>query len=573
MKINFYSIKIENFKNFSDLETKFGNKTYVYGANETGKTSFADAISWCLTGKSSLGDSQFEFLPLQNQSSSPSVALELEIDDGKKKQKVTLKRIYIAKLNKEKEYVGEHQTVCYINGLKIGVKEFDKWIEEHICSHEIFRLIHDVRYFTENISTNGKERPWETQRRLLFSISGIKPDLEFLRSKKRFKPILDGVEKYDTANQYITFLKSEEKRITDEIKYLDGRISIATSMIENVDDCVEIDTQIERLRKEKEQLKIEIEQSESQSLNGYDRLCTEQSRILSELSTIRSELTVFDHDLKVQKEALENIFVQCPVCGQYMPVELVEDKKKEISSKISSIKLDIKKKELEEKDIMRELHIVSNKIGEFKRNNDSTLQNVELRNRLKEIEHDLSNFLEKKEIILKNEKIKETIKHSEEKIKCDLDLKAENSRLIDLCKDFIDTKCKYAEKKVNEMFDGITIRMFRKNKTNDEIVPCCDIYWNGIPYRSLSYSTKFLVSMKIALAFQKFYKVEMPIIIDNAESINLCQEVPVQSIFLVKEEEYCECSGETGRKELDGLWTCKSCGKRFEKKLEIMLEK
>lgn len=142
--------------------------------------------------------------------------------------------------------------------------------------------------------------------------------------------------------------------------------------------------------------------------------------------------------------------------------------------------------------------------------------------------------------------------------------------MIDLCNEFIDAKCKMASKKINDMFEGVHFELFSKNKTNGEIRPCCDIFWHDTPYESLSYSTKFIVSMKIALAFQRFYGVEMPLIVDNAESIDSPNDFGTQAIFLTKRDELCSCGGATGRKEADGMWTCKKCGNRFHKKLEIV---
>ena len=116
--------------------------------------------------------------------------------------------------------------------------------------------------------------------------------------------------------------------------------------------------------------------------------------------------------------------------------------------------------------------------------------------------------------------------------------------------------------------------MFKFNKTNGEMKECCDIFFNGVPYQSLSYSTKFYVSLKIALGFQKFYKVSMPVVVDNAESIDCLEQIDVQTIELRKVEELCpKCSvGRTGRRGSDGMWVCKTCGHKFFKSLEILTD-
>lgn len=624
MKIEFTDIKIENFKSISKLETNFGNRTFIYGANETGKTSFADAISWCLTGKNSLGDSQFNFVPIGTIDVSPSVTLEIDIS-GKTKNMVDhiiLQRVYQAKQNRNKEFTGEYQTFCYVNRMKVNVREFDNWVETHICDSEIFRLIHDVRYFTENIATNGRERPWEAQRRLLFIVSGIKPDLVFASSKKRFEPILEGLQRYDNASQYLEFLKSEEKRLVDEIKYYNSRIELARSMLENFEtDNKDIEQEIESLNKKVNDIDIQLEEdtnrlreekdkkvSELQKLyndkaNDFKKSQEEYSKKAEQLNRKRKQLSEKNVDthcaissariqLNRVKDDYANISIQCPTCGQYIPTDMIEEKKKELENRIIELQESVDKIAIEGKNIEKELAEVEEQISELKAPvypdelreiqqelvNVDTMESTEegraIIQKRKELLANLDDLIGKKQAIERDKKTKEKIFSMETKVSELLDSRANNSRMMDLVKDFIDAKCKYAEKKVNSLADGIEFKLFRENKTNGELRDCCDIYFHGVPYSSLSYSTKFIVSMNIAFAFQKFYNIQFPVLVDNAESIDFSEEIFTQSILLIKREEYCKCGymGKTSRKEKDGLWTCKKCGNRFKKTLEIVTE-
>lgn len=623
MLIRFKSIKIENFKSIELLETNFGNNnTFIYGANETGKTSFADAISWCLTGKNSMGDSQFEFVPVGKNDVSPSVTLCIDIS-GKVKGSadyVILQRVYQAKQNKKKEFTGEYQTICFVNRLKVGVREFDKWVETHICNPEIFRLIHDIRYFTENIATKGNERKWEAQRRLLFSISGIKTDIDFVRSKKKFSLILAGMERYDNANQYLAFLKSEEKRLNEEIRYHNARIEMMKSMLgEKENNDKNIDADIKRLTMEKARIETEIEQAKNRvenerakriksakeefnnkieefkkSQTEYSKKAAElnfkRERLIKESMELHCSLVSFQFDLKKAKEAYGNISVQCPTCGQYIPQEIVEDEKEKLRKQIEIIQGAVDSISEKEREVKEELELVEGEISkltapiyteELRMLQDKVYQEENsgvniapgTNQRMQQIKDKISELTAKKVKNSQNEKLKNDIAELELAIKDKLQQKADNSRLMDVVHDFIDAKCKYAEKKVNSLFDGIEFKMFRQNKTNDEAKECCDIYWNGVPYDSLSYSTKFVVSMKIALAFQEYYKVSMPIVVDNSESIDFGFKVPVQSIMLIKRDECCpECGNFVGRKQKDGMWICRKCENRFKKSLAIEVE-
>lgn len=393
MDIVFHKINIKNFKSIMNLSIEFEDKTFIYGANEVGKTTIYDAISYVLTGKNSLGISNFDILPIEDETLSPFVELTIDIDGN-----ITIiSRQFVAEFDKEKKYNGKHKTICYVNSLKYGVKEFESWIESHICKIEAFKLIFEPGYFTENIARNPQESIWEAQRRCLFSICDIKSDLSLAKSKKRFNNIIEGLELYDDSSTYLRYLKSQIRFIEKQIKEVGSEI-------------------------------------------------------------------------------------QCPNCGTYISNSLFQEQKDELLNKRAAL----------------------------------------------------------------------------------------YSRL-DLCNELINMKCKQAEKKINNLVAGLKFKMFRTNKTNDEIKECCDILWNNTPYNSLSYSTKFVVGISIALAFQKYYKVSMPIIVDNAESIDLGIEVPVQTIFLIKREEQCpDCGGETGRRNIDGLWICKKCGKQFKKNISVL---
>lgn len=599
MQITFKHLDINYFKNIEKLETDFGNKTLIYGANETGKTTIADAISWVLTGKNSLGESQFTICSISKKWLSPTVTLTLNMNTGKETKQVVLERIYQAKQNKAKEFTGEYQTVCVINGLKTGPKEFSKWIDEHICNPEVFRLIHDVRYFTENIITNGRERLWEAQRRLLFSVCGIKSDSALMSSKKQFEPLKNEASNYDDISQYLEYLKGHLKTINTTIENHNFELNnVGTYIGTDIDSKIaELTAQIEAYCKGREDA-IARDKAENDKQDVLYRKARESYKLkhneymakLNELSDIcrraRDDYTGAVHLSQVCKSEIANLEKEqrdvaetdtCPTCGQKLS-------RKDIISAVhfTEAKITKAKEALKEQEMICERRTVA--IREYKRKVDELCKlepqapsapapvyshrdkwESEDKQKLFEAEKELAILTGAKKYYDKQKTVESDIKSLAAK-------RADLARKIDLCKDFTDYKCRLATKKINDMFDGVRFELFRQNKTNDEIKDCCDIFWNGVLYASLSYSTKFVVSLKIALAFQKFYGVTMPIIIDNAESIDLMQDLPVQSIMMVKRDELCECGGSTERKESDELWTCKKCGKRFMKTLEIVTE-
>ena len=61
MNIRIVKLELTNFKCFTHKEFTFDNNvTTIRGRNGAGKTTVADAILWCLFGKNSQGQSDFD---------------------------------------------------------------------------------------------------------------------------------------------------------------------------------------------------------------------------------------------------------------------------------------------------------------------------------------------------------------------------------------------------------------------------------------------------------------------------------------------------------------------------------
>lgn len=629
MKVRFKSIAINDFKGVKSLTTDFGKKsTQILGANESGKTTFADAISYALTGKNSLGESNFEILPIDTKGLSPKVELEIGLVLFDRETPVTLTREYHAKYNKQKEFTGEYATVCYINGIKTGVKDFDKWIAEHICSPEIFRLIHDVKYFTENISTNGKERPWEAQRRLLMSLVDTDADLDIARSNAKYEPLVKYFERYDNATQLSQAAKTKLREVENEIGQLGTELNTLTQQsnigIEEADieaikeeiaalelekadleDKLRMNEHEDRTIQELKDKRYELMQQQAEQQAIVDVLIKERCAQASELESRRNAESAINKSIEDDQKQISIFNEQiaksgiCAHCGN----ELSEEQKAKIIADLEARKSELESDIVEKSSMLGEIQRLINESEQRRQKSydkyclaDDDL--VTIGNELVDVNTQIAAYEASKHEDKYTEPLKEVntriaqlscklaeanksdeiakyissqITAKREQFNATLDKKAKLAQINDLCNDFIADKCKSIQGNINSLFDGIHFSLFRMNKTNEEIKECCDITYFGVPYQSLSYSTKFIVSMQIALAFQSFYKVEMPLIVDNAESINFSDELPVQTIRLIKAEPQCPNCGSQNisRKNSDGKWKCKDCGRIYTETLEI----
>lgn len=245
MKLTITGMKIGNFKSIKEKEIQLNNVTKVYGDNETGKSTLADAIAYCLTGKNSAGETNFGILPFTADADkivSPYVELECLID-GKP---VTLKREYKAKFNRSKEFTGNYVTETSINDIPNTITTFDKYIEDNVADTEIFKLLTNSRYFTEQLKGKKNETVSQIQRRMLYDISNVKTDIEIAESEEKFKPLIESLQRFDDISDYKKSLKTSLTKINKEI---DEFIPKSEQQAKNF---IEIDFDKDKLIKDKE---------------------------------------------------------------------------------------------------------------------------------------------------------------------------------------------------------------------------------------------------------------------------------------------------------------------------------
>ena len=207
MKFTIKKLTVENFKSFKFFEVEFGDKTTIKGDNETGKTTVYDAILWCLIGKKSLGETQFDMLPLGSENEiSPKVELECLLDD----KPVTLTRVYQAKFAKDKTF-RKRETECFINGIAKGVRDFDAYISDSIAKTEVFRLLTNPLYFTEQMLPPKGMVISQAQRNMLYEIAKehIATDKQFAESNPDFAELIEPLKRYDNITDYRSALRTD----------------------------------------------------------------------------------------------------------------------------------------------------------------------------------------------------------------------------------------------------------------------------------------------------------------------------------------------------------------------------
>lgn len=108
-----------------------------------------------------------------------------------------------------------------------------------------------------------------------------------------------------------------------------------------------------------------------------------------------------------------------------------------------------------------------------------------------------------------------------------------------LLKEFERKKAELLENDVNEYFEFASVKMF-ETQVNGELRDVCEFYSGGTAYsRNLNCSDKILTEVDICRAFQKLYGVELPIIVDNTESVDndRIPNIPNQLILIKRTDD------------------------------------
>lgn len=622
MEFKINHVMIENFRCFEKIDTDLWESVLVEGSNESGKSTFASAILWVLTGKNVEGESTFEIVPTGKYGKvSPSVLLECTIGE----KPVSLKREYKAKFTRDKNF-SDYAVTTYINGIETGVRKFQDWITSNICNEQVFKILSNPKTFVEDCPKETKELMWQAQRRLLMKmIGGDKTDLEVARENEEWSILEPHFLRYDSASQFLTYLKKQYAELQKQLDFYDTRVELQERNIVPVQHTMgEIEQLVAEVKKNVAKLKAENEmfkrtrtseraesiKAEIASLTAEKESLMEKYRedqILYERTKqayqakadeLKSKCEQAMQTIKTYAEALEKlkavkVVEVCETCGQRLDEASIKRSKAKLQERIKngnakttqlSNEAARLRKEWEGaigriKTLMEPVYpskadLIQSKIEELTNTLASIPegQNVDgFDSSMQEYESMMDTLREEYFNAKKNKEFEDKVAELENEHKEQVRQLSETQMLMDKTKAFVSAKCKNAEDSINEMFKNVSFQLFEQNKSNDDVRETCILRYRGVKYDDLSYSTKIIAGLEVVKAFQRFYNVTAPVFIDNAESITGDVETGAQTFFMKVREELCpECSGQSGRRNADGTWTCKKCGHVWKKKLSVM---
>ena len=110
--------------------------------------------------------------------------------------------------------------------------------------------------------------------------------------------------------------------------------------------------------------------------------------------------------------------------------------------------------------------------------------------------------------------------------------KSSHEKFINDIENFSKIKNQYVEESVNKKFTDTKFILY-KDLINGGSEPCCIATYKGVPYQSVNTAGRINMGLDIINALSNHYQVELPIFIDNAESVNKLMPVASQIIKLI----------------------------------------
>jgi len=425
MNIKIQGLSLNNFKCFKGFNMfDFDGKQIitVKGRNGAGKTTIADAILWCLFGKNSQGQSDFD-LKTHGEDGKPiphldhSVELLLSIDGKEVSLKRTIKETWIKKRGADEQVFKNNTTEYMVNGDAYTAADYKKYIAS-LISEDVFRAITNPTYFPS--------LKWQEQRKFLELIADDVKQPDGEEFADLLKQLNDSDEDIIAHRKHLSYQIKEIKkkldliptRLEEQHKALPEKVdsdNINSDLLAKKNQIEEIEKNILSIKTgsgadvKRDELRKEIDSKQAILVGFKKQAMVEQStyeaahnKKVSDLAlkfnnelnnqklmeqTIEADKRLIERCKEVDYEAeLQKLRDQwptskfvvdpnlsyCPTCGQPIPQEQYQEKVEEMRKNFN-LQREAKIKELNEKaakikqqqaDAGVELHSLESKLAD-----------------------------------------------------------------------------------------------------------------------------------------------------------------------------------------------------------------
>lgn len=467
----------------------FGQINHISGGNGKGKTTIAEAITWCFYGCDLAGNTKGIFERLKNPSAKETkviVGVELTKDG-------VSARFNFCRTRKGKT------TELFINGREAKQVHFDGLIGRM----ELFLSVFVPGYFGNMAALE----PTKARTLLVSMMPELQHDTVIAKLNEEDQV---RIEKLDMINPEATLrnLRSEIKDLDTALENTQGKIEYlrVNSMLDiPMKVFEEDDRKLEALKTELAEL---MEGGSQPFQHNLQPLQEKKAQLRARYDERKAEF------LRIKSLPLPQVGDQCPECGHaYSADEAVAelDKRRE---KLVSIQQECEALKDEghalNEEIMRLNSENTNFIAEFYKEKGKKMQALQADiERLQSLQSERKTKLKMAEDLSLQYKIyDETVAERDEKL---ADMQAVRNFML-----------MYAEMQVefvNSYLNKAEIRLFKYAQSTGEMTLDFTILYNDTEYKSLSTSEKIRCSIELSELLNRVRGIAYPVYIDNAESV------------------------------------------------------
>lgn len=497
MKIKIDWVEANGFRAFREpVRFEFGTENHITGDNGAGKSSIMEAIVFAVTGCDKEGKSNAADRLVSKGCSEMSLSVGVAVGD----QFHRIDRHIVKHKNKT-------ETTIYLNNNKTN----QETIEALVVNRKHFMAAFLLDYFCLLDAKEAGEQlvmmlPVPTDDEVL---------AELVESEFGYVTALEGAKLTD-PDKYIDRERKELKGFNDELLRLEGEMrTVEDALKVEIPEMLKVDyTPIESLRES-------IQTIERARPKGIDTASLD-----ARLSELRAEHKSIQRNLSYE----ENIVV-CEKCGHHNNLNAEQEVRNEaIVIQMSEIDKEIEK--------------LLTEIGSIRKDNESAAErfrtaNSETIRLLREQLHDMeqnARIVEKQNLsidVLKDSRQKALDRSlSIQTEKVNLEQYITNAeRRIKAAQAFKVKRCEIQIRFIEDLLDRVSIRLFDIVKSTGEIKPTFKLEYDGKEYRVLSTSEKARCGLEISRLVCSLAKREMPVFIDNGESITYFEK-PKGQLFI-----------------------------------------
>lgn len=391
-------------------------------------------------------------------------------------------------------------------------------------------------------------------------------------------------------------LKDDIATIETAIKQLEEDKSVIVNGLDGAERTAKIREVKRKLADRKSQLMNEHTDKERRLEHEYKLSLVQLQMAESERDRYKDREYELDSQIKQEEARIDKLQAEfddfnqsqfnkelCPTCGQKLPASKYEElqtifnqskavKLEEWQALIDSAKA-LKQNYIEQKEIMQvkadgmcsQIEELSNnkdtkqkamnEVGEVDLDNDVQVNDLKAElfmleldedntsdDQLKRIDSELSELADKRSTLQTELTKYDVIRDITKRIN---ELEQEQQRLINeknlvdetafLLDEFVKAKVEMLEDTINKHFTITTFKMANV-LVNGSVEDCCETMVDGVPYRSLNNAARINAGIDIINALTKFYKVNAPVFIDNAEAVTKFINCKSQTIKLIVDE-------------------------------------